>query len=269
VYTHKGDQKMSYQSIVYEIRGQTAWIYLNRPQELNSINSKLAVEFKDAVVKAESDNTVRVIVISGKGKAFCAGADLKDFLSGMESERPVETDFLDMVIDAFNHVRKCPKPVIAALNGTTLAGGLELTMCCDIVFAAEHAKMGDAHSNYCVFPGAGGAAVLPRIIGLHRAKHLLFTGDFISATEMKAYGLVNEVVPGDNLETAVQELADKLSEKSPMVLRRMKEVANQSLDQSRDSALRHELVHLRQHMRSHDMQEGLQAFSEKRKPQFR
>jgi enoyl-CoA hydratase/carnithine racemase len=120
-----------------------------------------------------------------------------------------------------------------------------------------------------MFPGAGGAAVLPRRVGLNRAKYLLFTGDFISAVEMKDYGLVNQVVPDNELESAVQMLADKLSEKSPLVLERMKEVANQSLFQSQEAALRHELLHLRDHMRSFDMMEGLAAFKEKRKPHFK
>ncbi len=142
-------------------------------------------------------------------------------------------------------------------------------MCCDLVVAAENAKMGDAHANFGVFPGAGGAAVLPGRIGLNRAKYLLFTGEFISAEEMKDYGLVHQVVPDDDLETVVRTLAAKLAEKSPLVLKRMKEVANQSLFQTQEAALRHELLHLRDHMRSYDMLEGLKAFQEKRKPRFK
>jgi enoyl-CoA hydratase/carnithine racemase len=120
-----------------------------------------------------------------------------------------------------------------------------------------------------MFPGAGGAAVLPRKIGLSRAKYLLFTGDFVSAREMKEWGLVNEVVADKALETTVQTLSEKLAAKSPLVLQRMKAVANRSLDHSQEDALVDELLNLRDHMRSNDMMEGLAAFQEKRKPEFK
>lgn len=260
---------MSFQEISYEHRRETAWIYLDRSSEMNSINTQLAIELDDALHKAATDDSVRVLVISGKGRAFCAGADLKAFLAGLNNQKNRGSDFLDLIVKALNHLRYFSKPVIAAVNGLALAGGLELAMCCDLVIAAQSAKLGDAHSNFGVFPGGGGAAVLPRRVGLNRAKYLLFTGDFISAAEMKDYGLVNQVVADEELESAVQILADKLSAKSPLVLKRMKEVANQSLFQSQEAALRHELLHLRDHMRSYDLMEGLAAFKEKRQPHFK
>lgn len=259
---------MGYQALLYERRDRAVWIYLNRPDKMNSINTTLAIELEDALSEAEADGEVRVLVISAKGPAFCAGADLKDVLAG-QKEGKIGPDFLDYAAAALNHLRRFPKPVIAAVNGIALAGGQELVMCCDIVIAADSARFGDAHSNYGVFPGAGGAAVLPRKVGLNRAKYLLFTGDNVSATEMRDFGLVNQVVPDDELETAVQALADGLAEKSPMVLRRMKEVADQSLGLSQEAALRHEMLELRNHMRSNDFQEGLAAFKEKRKPEFK
>ena len=260
---------MNYKEILYEQRGRAAWIYLNRPKAMNSITTVMALELENALEKVESDANVHSLVLSGKGQAFCAGADLKVFLASMNETENLGSDFLDHVTVAMNHLRNFPKPVIVALNGLALAGGLELVMCCDIVFAAESAKLGDVHSNFGVFPGAGGAAVLPRKIGLNRAKYLLFTGDMITAREMVDCGLVNRVVAENDLESSVQALADKLSVKSPLVLRKMKEVANNSMDQSEQASLRHELLTLRDHIRSHDMQEGLSAFSEKRKPKFK
>jgi enoyl-CoA hydratase/carnithine racemase len=162
-----------------------------------------------------------------------------------------------------------PKPVIAAVNGLALAGGLELVMSCDIVFAAESAKIGDAHSNFGVFPGAGGAAVLPKKIGLNRAKHLLFSGESLSAAEMERFGLVHKVVLDEDLAREVEQYVEMLASKSPLVLRRMKEVANASLDQTQEAALRHEILNLRQHVRSYDLAEGLKAFAEKRNPEFK
>lgn len=256
-------------SIVYELRGAGAWIRLNRPDALNALSFGLMREFGDALAKARADDAVRALVVTGTGRAFCAGADLKQVAGMAANANPGDPDFLDLVRQVFAELRAFPKPVIAAVNGIALAGGMELVMACDLVFAAESARLGDAHSNFGVFPGAGGAAVMPRRIGLNRAKWLLFTGEHVSAREMMEIGLVNRVVADGELDTAVGALVDKLVQKSPAVLRRMKEVANRSLDLSLDAALTDELLNLRDHARSYDMAEGLAAFSEKRKPAFK
>lgn len=256
------------EELLYEQRGNIAWLTLNRPQAMNSLNTAIISRFEDLLPAIESNDDIRVVVITGAGPAFCAGADLKEVLAGKDLP-PGEPDLLDRVCDhVMDLLRDFPKPVIAALNGITMAGGLELTMCCDIVLASEEAKIGDAHANFGVYPGAGGAAILPRLVPHNVAKYLLFTGNTLSAKEMQTYGLVNEVVPADELESAATALAELIASKSPIALQRMKQVANASLDKSRDSALQHEQVMLRKHMRSHDMNEGLRAFSEKRTPEF-
>ena len=260
---------MDLKEIIYEVRGATGWIYLNRPEDMNSLSPSLLSELDQVLGQIEADDSIRIVAVSGKGKAFCAGADLKSVLASLNEGQLTGPDFLDYFTMALNRLRNHPRPVIAAVNGLALAGGLELIMCCDLVVAAENAVMGDAHSNFGVFPAGGGAAILPRRIGLQRAKFLLFTGGFISAKEMMEYGLVNQVVADDKLEETVQALADRLAEKSPLVLKRMKEVANQSLHQAEDAALRHELLNLKDHMKSFDAREGLNAFSEKRKPEFK
>lgn len=259
---------MEYKEIIYELRNHTAWIYLNRPKAMNSLSLRLVTELSDVLQKAQEDENIRVLVLSGKGKAFCTGADLTAVMASIKDPDLRGPDFLNHCESTFNCIRNFPKPVIAATNGMALAGGLELTMCCDLVIAAKSAKLGDAHSNFGVFPGAGGAAVLPKKIGITRAKYLLFTGDFITAEKMLEFGLVNKVVEDDELEASVQELADKLSQKSPLVLSRMKKVADQSMDQDQASALRNELLTLRDHLRSHDANEGINAFTEKRPPKF-
>ena len=144
-----------------------------------------------------------------------------------------------------------------------------MVMACDLVFAAESAKLGDAHSNFGVFPGAGGAAILPRRIGLNRAKYLLFSGEQVSARQMMDWGLVNAVMPDDALRDTVQAFTDRLSDKSPTVLRRMKAVANRAMNVDEPAALAEEMLNLRAHMRSWDFREGLAAFAEKREPEFR
>ena len=257
------------EALLYEKRGNVAWLTMNRPEAMNSINLAIIERFESLLPEIAADDDIRVLVLTGTGPAFCAGADLKEVLAGQDLP-PGETDFLDRVcINVMDPLRDFPKPVIAALNGITMAGGLELTMCCDIVLASEEAKIGDAHANFGVYPGAGGAAVLPRLVPHNVAKYLLFTGKTLSAREMQTYGLVNEVVPADKLQDATTELAALIASKSPIALQRMKEVADASLGKSRDAALEDEQVQMRRHMRSYDMNEGLQAFSEKRAPQFR
>ena len=222
---------MAYQTIIHERKNQTAWIYLNRPEEMNSISKTLLTELVEVLQEVEQDESVRVIVLSGKGKAFCAGADLKELLGDLEKKPDGQKGLLDLAGGIFEVLNNLSKPLIAALNGITLAGGLELAMTADIIIASEKAKIGDAHANFGVLPGGGGAVRLPRKIGMNRAKYLLFTGDFIPAQQMKEYGLVNEVVPAEDLERAVQEIADKISAKSPLVLREMKRLATDGQEQ--------------------------------------
>lgn len=260
---------MIYQDIIYELRNRSVWIYLNRPKDMNSISKTMLIELKDAFLKAQDDSNVRVVVLSGKGKAFCAGVDLKGLLEDQKSEKSAEPSTLDLCERTYGFMEHFSKPLIAALNGITLAGGLELAMTADLIIAAESAKIGDAHANFGVLPGAGGAVKLPRKISINRAKYLLFTGEFISAAEMKEYGLVNQVVSNEELETTVQALADKLAEKSPLGLSRMKQLVRDGLEQPLDVALRQELATLKVHTQSYDMSEGLRAFTEKRKPEFK
>lgn len=257
------------EELLYTEQDGVAWLRLNRPKAMNSLSLAMVSRFEELLPQIAEDEEIRVVVITGAGPAFCAGADLKEVLA-TDSLPPGEEDFLDrLCYNVFNPLRDIPKPVIAALNGITMAGGLELAMCCDLVYASEDAKIGDAHANFGVYPGAGGAAVLPRLIPQNIAKYLLYTGKTLSAAQMKGYGLVNEVVPADELENAVTELAQLICQKSPIALSRMKEVANATLDKTRDAALEHEQVMLRKHQRSYDMAEGLCAFSEKRTPEFK
>ncbi|MDU9004678.1 MULTISPECIES: enoyl-CoA hydratase/isomerase family protein [Paracoccaceae] len=255
------------QTLFVERVAKTEWITFQRTEQLNAMSTQMLREIAAALESALADDAVRTIVLTGSGRAFCAGADLKEVAGAKHA--PGEPDLLDLVDHTFGLMRHGPKPVIAAVNGLAMAGGLEMVMACDLVFAAESAQLGDAHSNFGVFPGAGGAAILPRRIGLNRAKYLLFSGENVSARDMMDWGLVNKVVADEELRDAVQEFTDKLADKSPAVLRRMKAVANRSLDVDETAALSEEMLNLRAHMRSWDMHEGLSAFNEKRKPQFR
>ena len=258
---------MTQDVLLFETLGPVARLTLNRPRAMNALNLASLAELERRLDEIAGNDQIRVVVLTGNGPAFCAGADLKEVLAGAQLE-PGESDFLDRANEVFAVLRNFPKPVIAALNGVTMAGGLELAMCADLVVAAESATIADAHANFGVYPGAGGAAILPRLIPLNMATYLLFTGKSLSAAEMKACGLVCEVHPDEGFADAVLALANHIAQKSPVALRRMKEVVRASADKTREDALLHEQVMLRQHMRSFDFHEGLQAFAEKRAPQF-
>jgi len=253
--------------VLTKVHDSAAWFVLNRPDEMNALNDEIVESLDEFLDQCAHDDGVRCVVITGVGRAFCAGADLKSTTGGVDLA-PGTPDFIDRVGEVFHKLRNFSKPVIAALNGYTLAGGLELAMCCDLVLAAESSKIGDAHANFGVYPGAGGAAILPRVVPPNVAKYLLFTGELLSAHEMRSYGFVNRVVADDDLETAAQALADLVATKSPIALSRMKQVANDTLGRTAEAALQHEQVLFRQHMRSADAAEGLRAFAEKRTPNF-
>lgn len=253
-------------SVSFEVRGPVGWITLARPEAMNALERGMVDRMTATLVEWKDDARVRAVVVTGTGRAFCAGADLKQVSA---PAAPGEMDFLDAIVVFFDTLRAFPRPVIAAVNGLALAGGLETVMACDFVIAAQSARFGDAHSNFGVFPGGGGAALLPRKVPLNVAKYLLFTGDSLPADDMKTYGLVSEVVADAQLQARAQALGEKLASKSPLVLTRMKRVADEAADKSLPDALRHEVLELRNHQRSYDIQEGLRAFVEKRKPEFK
>lgn len=261
---------MSDEALLLEKEGAVARLVLNRPADMNSLNLAMVSLFEKYLPDIAADDSIRVVILTGNGRAFCAGADLKEIRQGLDQVKYGQPDFLDRLLDqVFMPLHNFPKPVIAALNGITLAGGLELAMCADLVVASEDAKIGDAHANFGVYPGGGGASVLPRIVPLNVAKYLLLTGQTLSAEAMCRYGFVNEVVAADELDGAARALAEHIAGNSPLAMSRMLTVANGALDKSRDDALLHEQFEFRRHLRSWDMQEGLSAFAEKRKPQFK
>jgi len=252
-----------------EVRGPAAWATLNRPRELNALSLPMMERLAGILDETEADPAVRCLVITGAGRAFCAGADLK-FVHDMPAEQrdAATMAFLRQASALMSRIEAFPKPVVAAVNGVATAGGLELVLCCDLVIAAESARLGDGHANYGLLPGAGASARLPRRVGLARAKHLFFTGDLLPAAELVAAGLVNSVEPDAELGAAVQRLAEKVAAKSPVGLRRMKELANAATEATQEEALRRELAVNGDYARTFDRNEGLAAFNERRPPVF-
>lgn len=258
---------MSDQSVLVETRAGAIWVTLNRSAALNAITPDVIAGINAALDLAD-DPSIMAVVLMGTGRAFCSGADLKFVNSASQSEEGATAQFLGSLLAMMARLEACPRPVIAAVNGLALAGGLELVLCCDLVIAAKSAKLGDAHGNFGLIPGGGGSVRLPRKIGPTRAKYLMFTGEFLPAEELIACGLVNEVVDDADLTAAAERLVAKLASKSSLVLRRMKALVDDGLEQPQDVALRLELLACELHTHSHDMKEGLSAFQEKRKPVF-
>jgi len=212
---------------------------------MNSLSPQVLSALRTALGQARHNDEVVSVVLTGTGRAFCAGADLKYVRS--QANGGGTEEFLQGVLEIMDLLENFPKPVIASINGLALAGGLELVLCCDRVVAARSAQIGDPHGSHGLLPRAGCSLRLPPLIGA---------------------GLVNEVVDDDKLEEATQALADKLALRSPLVLRRMKALIDDGLEQPKTTALRLELLASEVHCHSADFREGLAAFEQKRKPRF-
>jgi enoyl-CoA hydratase len=247
--------------------GAVVWLRLQRPAAMNAISPGLLDELNVALDEIESDESVRVVVLTGTGRAFCAGADLKAIANAAGEIDPSQVvAFVAYAGRTIERLAALEQPVIAGVNGLALAGGLELLLASDIVVASSAARIGDAHANYGLIPGAGGSARLARIVGAHMAKYLAFTGDHFPPSSPVLAGLVSEIVEPEELETRLSELATTLADKSPLGLRRMKRLINDAPDQSLRDALAAEQQALSEQCRSADFAEGIAAFAARRTP---
>jgi enoyl-CoA hydratase/carnithine racemase len=260
---------MDYETVEYEKSedGRVATIWLNRPEALNAINNTLAREREEALKAAAEDDEVRAILIRGRGRAFCAGRDLKE-LSGealgnqAESWRIVRSSGLL----ALSNDWLIPKPTIAVVHGFAVAGGFEMMMWCDMAVVTDDAQIGDYHLQRGLLGGAGPYWSVPRIIGIRKAKELFWSGKLLSGTEAAEWGLANLSVPADELETALEEFVAPFLDKSPLPLSWSKLALSRSLESDRETigVLEHFMV-----MSNHqtdDAMEGATAFVEKRDP---
>ncbi len=259
-----------FQTIAVETKNRTAWIRLNRPASLNALTMRTIEEFENALDSLHHDHQLCALVICGGERAFSAGADLKELKertdgAGYESG---PGSFTDRLTGFLCKLEEFPIPVIAAVRGWALAGGLEIVLACDLVVAGDRAKFGDAHANYGLLPGGGSSVRLPRKIGPGRAREMMFTGDSYPAAAMKEAGLVNVVVADDTVETEAQKLAEKLGQRSPAGLRRMKTLLLSATEDFKPVALEAEQREWSLHSTSNDLREGISAFREKRKPNF-
>lgn len=259
----------AYKTIILEKRDGVAKITLNRPQVLNAINGEMISELSTVLKDIREDETIKVVVITGAGEqAFSVGADISMLkeIRGPAEVRPLIRTAVDEVVQA---VANLEKPVITSVNALALGGGCELAMACDIVIAAENARFGQPEINLGVLPGWGGMSRLAQIVGIHKAKELVFTGDMISARDAERLGLVNKAVPLDKLEATVNEIVNKLLNKSPIALKLAKEAINRGINIDISTALSRDIETFCLCFNTEDAKEGITAFLEKRKPVFK
>lgn len=255
---------MDYQTILVAQENAVATITLNRPQQLNALNWQLVGELADALETLDADTNVRCIILTGSGeKAFAAGADIKE----MADQTPVT--MLSGGFDNWERIRRIHKPIIAAVGGFALGGGCELAMHCDMIIASENAIFGQPEINLGIIPGAGGTQRLARSLGKFVAMEMVLTGRNFSASEMHQYGLVNRVVPVGQHLVEAQKVAATIATKAPIALRFAKESILAAFEMPQEQGLQYEKRLFAMLFASEDQKEGMQAFVEKRKADFK
>ncbi len=257
---------VQFENLKYRKEGHIGILTLSRPKSLNALNAKLLHELGDAVDMISADETVHVLIITGDGKAFVAGADIPE-MKDYNSEEGREWGELGSSI--FKKVELMKIPTIAAVNGFALGGGCELAMSCDIRIASDNAKFGQPEVGLGITPGYSGCVRLPRLIGIAKAKELILTGDYISASEAERLGLVNKVVSSEELMNVAIELAGKIASKAQLAVRYSKLAINRGMETDINTAIAFENQVFALCFATEDQKEGMNAFVEKRSPHFK
>lgn len=255
---------MPYEYILAEKDGPIGIITLNRPKQLNVLSYGLVKETAMAMESFDQDGEVRVIVLTGGEKVFAAGADIKE----MADAGPFD-DVVQGRLSFRDRINKISKPVVAAVSGYALGGGCELAMSCDIIIASETARFGQPEVNLGTIPGSGGTQRLTRSVGKYRAMEMVLTGEPMNATEAHERGLVNKIVPVELLLDEAKKIAAKIASKPPLAVKLAKEAIIKSSNTSLDEGLDFERKSFYILFASEDRKEGMKAFMEKRKPEFK
>jgi len=252
---------LTFKKIIVEKEDGVVKITLNRPEVLNALDTEIVNELKTAIKNIGEDESVRAVVITGAGRGFCSGADLGasgDAVSGLSEIHAIIKGITNM-----------EKPVIALMNGAAAGAGLDLAMACDIRIASEKAKLSEIFVKRGLLPDMGGTYFLPRLVGLGKAKELIFTGEIIDAKEAERIGLVNKVVPAEELESTGMELARKLAKGPTLAIGKAKIAINRAVESNLDSALKDAFEAMSFILGTEDALEGVMAFVEKREPKFK
>jgi len=259
---------MDFKNIIYKKENGIAQMIINRPEKRNALNRATRLEMVSALEDTERDSSVRVLIVSGAGgKSFISGSDLTELskFSPLEME-----EFSSTLAQRFyTRFEQLDKPVIAMIDGLCLGGGLELALACDIRIASDSSRFGQPEILIGIMPGSGGTQRLSRLVGIGKAKELIFTGKMIDAAEAFRIGLINQITPPDKLEETVMSIAKHISEQSPLALKWAKKSINIGQETSLSVGLDYEALAECLLFSSKDRNEGMKAFFEKRKPQFR
>ena len=259
---------MSNNSIELKIENKVAYITLNRPEVFNSFNREMAFLLQDTLDACEKNTEVRAILLTGNGKAFCAGQDLKEVTSP-----DLNPGFKKILEEHYNpivkRIRNIKKPIIAAVNGVAAGAGANIALACDVVVAHEHVSFIQAFSKIGLVPDSGGTFLLPRLVGFQKAMALAMLGDKISAEEAERMGMIYKVFPSETFQDEVLKLALKMANMPTKALGMIKEMFNQSMTNDLDAQLEMESKYQIEAAQSDDYAEGVAAFIEKRKPEFK
>lgn len=255
---------MTYELILTERHNRVGLITLNRPQALNALNNQLMREVMDALADFDRNDDVGAMVITGSEKAFAAGADIKEMADKSITEM-MDTDH----VAVFGRIRTIRKPVIAAVSGWALGGGCEVALSCDMIVASESAKFGQPEITIGVIPGAGGTQRLTRAVGKAIAMEMILNNRTLSAQEAHQFGLVNRVVPVQEYLNEALKLADEIASRAPLAVRAAKKMIDQAYELPLSEGLSEEKQAFYDLFASEDQKEGMKAFSEKRKPEWK
>jgi enoyl-CoA hydratase len=255
---------MTYTTILTETRGRVGLVTLNRPEAMNALNVTLTRELMDALEAFDNDDSVGAMVVTGNPKAFAAGADIKEM-----ADKSVQQMYDNDPIANFGRIRTIRKPVIAAVSGWALGGGCEVAMACDMIVASETAKFGQPEITIGVIPGAGGTQRLPRAVGKAIAMEMVLNNRTLPAQEALQFGLVNRVVPAEAYLDEALKLAEEVASRAPLAIRSAKKMINQAYERPLGDALSEEKKEFYNLFSTEDQKEGMQAFAEKRKPQWK
>ena len=254
-------------TVLFEVSNATAFLTLNRPEKFNSFNREMALTLQELLDHCAQEESIRCIYLTGSGKAFCAGQDLAEATDpqGPEMEKIVEEHYNPIIL----RLRNIEKPIIAAVNGVAAGAGANIALACDIVLAAESAPFFQAFSKIGLIPDSGGTYMLPRLIGLQRAAALMMTGDKVSGKEAQAMGMIYRSYPDEDFEAESKKLAFQVAQMPTKGLGLTKRLLNESFSNSLAQQLEREKQVQVQAGATHDFKEGVAAFLEKRKPEFK
>ena len=261
---------MEAHDVLFAIERGVATVTLNRPDKLNAFAGRMPQELAEIISEAANDDRVRVLVVTGAGRAFCAGADIA-YMRDLVARQDWRTAAALVEVGSFvvSTIRSTPKPVIAAVNGPAAGGGANLALACDLRLASDRAALGQTFNRIGLHPDWGGTYVLPRLVGPAKALEMIFTADMIDAQEGLRLGLFNRIVPHDRLLDETRELAERLATKPPLAMALAKQAIYASDHATLQTMLDLEMQHQLKCFKSEDAKEGISAFVEKRDPIFR